>query len=305
LGVSANDHHFILLGDFGSMEKPQESVARGLQHYLQKEKLKPDGMWLLGDNFYKNLEKGVASPRWKSGFEEMYPAKDLPGPCWAILGNHDYHDTVDGDLAQLAYKQKNQKSRWTMPGRYFRVDWPEKKPVATFLAIDTNWKEINLPLHKASVGKRDHWWISSEDQAKQLEWLNAELAKPRTTPYLFVMGHHPVYTNGVHGDTKQLVETLAPLLQEHKVDFYCCGHDHDLQHLELADQHTSFIVSGAGGARSTAIKGKHEGPFAQSVYGFSHLQINPQRVQLRHVDANGAVLHTFTRTPEGKVGVGS
>ena len=298
------DRHFILMGDFGSMEKPQESVARGIQTYLSKERIKPEGMWLLGDNFYKPIEKGVDSPRWKFGFEQMYPASALPGPCWAILGNHDYHDTVDGDLVQLAYPKKNPRTRWTMPERYYRVDWPKEKPLVTFLAIDTNWREINEPLHRQSIGKRDHWWISPEEREKQSAWLKAELAKPRVAPYLFVMGHHPLYTNGVHGDTKQLVSELGPLFEKHSVDFYCCGHDHDLQHLELEGLKTSFIVSGAGGARLTDIKNKHKGPFAKAVYGFTHLQVNRERVLLRHVDANGTLLHSFTRTPAGKVTVG-
>jgi hypothetical protein len=285
------------------MEKPQDAVAHGLQHYLARERLKTEGMWLLGDNFYKPMEKGVDSPRWKTGFEQMYPASDLPGPCWAILGNHDYHDNVDGDLVQLAYKKKNPKTRWNMPDRYYRVDWPTEKPLITFLAIDTNWREINEPLHKASIGKKDHWWISDEERQNQTAWLDAELEKPRVAPFLFVMGHHPLYTNGVHGDTKQLVEQLGPLFQKHNVDFYCCGHDHDLQHLELEGLKTTFIVSGAGGARITDIKERHDGVFARSVYGFSHLQVNAERVLLRHLDANGNVLHSFTRSAEGKVTV--
>ncbi len=300
---TTGDRHLILLGDFGSMEKPQESVARAIQRYVAKEKLKAEGMWLLGDNFYKNLDKGLDSPRWKSGFEQMYPEKDLPGPCWAILGNHDYHDTLDGDLVQLAYKKKNPKSRWHLPDRYYRVDFPAERPLITFLAIDTNWKEINQPLHKPLSEKQPTWWISEEERQNQAAWLDAELGKPRVAPFLFVMGHHPLYTNGTHGDTKQLVQALGPLFQEHNVDYYCCGHDHDLQHLELEGLKTSFIVSGAGGARSTEIKERHDGPFAKSVYGFTHLQINAERILLRHVDANANVIHSFTRSASGQVSV--
>jgi tartrate-resistant acid phosphatase type 5 len=302
--IEPGDRHILLLGDYGSMEKAQDSVARGMQRYINKEKIKPEGLWLLGDNFYKNLDKGVDSSRWKSGFENLYPDHDLPGPCWAILGNHDYHDTLDGDLVQLAYKKKNPKSRWHMPDRYYRVDWPEEKPLVTFLAVDTNWKEINQQLHKALSPAQSSWWMSQEERDNQTAWLDAEFSKPRVAPFLFVMGHHPLYTNGPHGDTKPLINELGPLFQEHGVDFYCCGHDHDLQHLELEGLNTSFIVSGAGGARITDIKDRHDGPFAKSVYGFSHLQINRQRVLLRHLDANGTVVHSLTRSAEGKVAVG-
>jgi len=219
-----------------------------------------------------------------------------------MLGNHDYHDTIDGDLAQLAYAAKP-GTRWKMPARYYRVDWPLEKPVVTFLVLDTNWQSINEPLHQASAGKRKPWWISAEDEAAQHEWLKGELAKPRTTPFLICLGHHPFYTNGPHGDTQPLVEKWGPLFQKHGVHVYFCGHDHDLQHLELEGLKTSFVVSGAGGARLTEIKNPRKSPFSQAVYGFSHLQVNASRLLLHHFDANGQQLHAFTKTPGGMIKV--
>ena len=42
-------------------------------------------------------------------------------------------------------------------------------------------------------------------------WLEAELSKPRTTPFLVVMGHHPIFSNGPHGDHKVLIQDWATL----------------------------------------------------------------------------------------------
>ena len=296
------DQHFMIVGDFGSMDKSQSAVSAGMIRYAQTHSLKPQGLWLLGDNFYKELKGGVDSPRWKTGFDAMYPANSFPGPCWAMLGNHDYHDTIDGELAQLAYAEKHLTTRWKMPAKWYRVDWPQVKPVVTFLVVDTNWKNINEQLHKKSIGKRKPWWISEDEEKAQDAWLKAELAKPRTAPFLFVTGHHPFYTNGPHGDTKPLLEKWGKLLQENGVHLYLCGHDHDLQHLELEGLKTSFVVSGAGGARLTEIKNKQRTtPFAKAVYGFSHLQIDSKRFLMRHMDANGQQLHAFSKTTGGNV----
>ncbi|HBB75469.1 MAG TPA: hypothetical protein DC048_13595, partial [Planctomycetaceae bacterium] len=68
------------------------------------------------------------------------------------------------------------------------------------------------------------------------------LAGPRGR-FTMVVGHHPVYSNGKHGDTEYLIRDWAPLLERHKVHVYLAGHDHDLQHLEMAERFTSFVIS--------------------------------------------------------------
>ena len=48
-------------------------------------------------------------------------------------------------------------------------------------------------------------------------------------PWKIVVGHHPVRSNGRHGDTPELLSVLPDMLTERKVDFYINGHEHDLQ----------------------------------------------------------------------------
>jgi tartrate-resistant acid phosphatase type 5 len=43
------------------------------------------------------------------------------------------------------------------------------------------------------------------------------------------------------------------------------------------------------------------GPYAQKVYGFSHLSVTPQQMTLRHLDADGRQIHAFTKTPKGEI----
>src|SRR5688572_29772576 len=61
---AAEDLHLLALGDFGSQGKEQESVARAMQKYAENNRLKTEGLLLLGDNFYSNMEGGVKSKRW-------------------------------------------------------------------------------------------------------------------------------------------------------------------------------------------------------------------------------------------------
>ena len=176
-----------------------------------------------------------------------------------------------------------------------------EKPLLTILALDTNLPAVSGSKDKKSGKPRAS--MTAAEEKEQLEWLKTELAKPRGT-FTLVMGHHPLYSNGDHGDTKALISQWDALLQEHKVHVYFCGHDHDLQHLELDGKFTSHVLSGGGGAKTRALKGKHKVPFAKQTYGFSHVSVNADALRVTHVDADGQVLHSFTKRVDGKVEIG-
>jgi hypothetical protein len=285
---AAGEHHFLMIGDWGTGDKAQAAVAQGMKSYAQAMKQKPDGLFLVGDNFYGAFPEGLDSPRWKTGFEDMYPSDAFPGACWAILGNHDYdNEPVIKIAAELAYHQARPGTRWTMPAKWYRLEWPAQKPVVTCLMLDSNYKN--------SIA-----WLNPEERAAQLQWLKAELARPRTTPWLVAMGHHPLYSNGHHGDTAALVAEWGPLFQQHGVDFYFCGHDHDLQHLEFEGLRTSFVLSGGGGAGLHDVS-TQRGPFAQKVHGFTHLQVGKEKFTVRHIDADQKQVHAFSKTSDGKI----
>lgn len=297
--VLAGAVELLALGDFGSAKEPQWAVARAMQAYAKDQLGKaPDGLVLLGDNFYGGGLDSVTSPRWKQGFEDCYPKESFPGPCWAILGNHDYAETAGQEQFELAYAKRPDGTRWTMPEKFYRVDLPKVNPVVTFLMLDTDWEPINRAIHGKLAEKRPIWMTAEEKQA-QMTWLEKELQSKRA-PFTIVCGHHPVYSNGPHNDTKELVAELAPLLQKHGVHIYLCGHDHDLQHLELENQKTSFVVSGGGGQRLTSIHDNHHPEFAQAVFGFTHLSATKDKLLVRHIDANGKTLHAFEKTPDFK-----
>jgi tartrate-resistant acid phosphatase type 5 len=229
-------------------------------------------------------------------FEEMYPKSAFNCPAYSIMGNHDYQRmpaNVSKREAELAYARKG-NTRWTQPALWYAFDLPSNKPLMKVIALDSN-----VPVSRKEDGV--NFTLTSVEEAEQLLWFKAELEKPRTAPFLVVLGHHPIFSNGPHGDHKVLIADWEPLLREHKAHLYLAGHDHDLQHLEFEDHPTSFVSSGAGGADlyNLKIAETARGPFADKVYGFTHLEATSEKLTLRHIDADGKILHAFTKSVDG------
>jgi hypothetical protein len=294
----------LMIGDWGNAHPAaQELVAAGMVKYTHAQRLRPQALLMLGDNWYDELLGGVDSPRWKTHFEDLYPARVFPGPAYAILGNHDYQMYPTSKVeAELAYARRGH-SRWTMPAKWYSFDFPAKKPLIHFIALDSNMPHEIKP--NADGTPNRNFTLTEEERVAQLAWLEKELATPRLTPFTIVMAHHPVYTDGPHGDHPMLIRDWDPLLQRYGVHAYLGGHDHDLQHLEFAGHPTSFFLSGGGGADLYDLKitPDKRGPWAQKVNGFSHLSVTDKLLTLRHVDAAGNTLHAFTKTPDGKTSV--
>jgi hypothetical protein len=294
----------LMLGDWGydSNHEAQIGVAMGMHKYAQKHHLRTQALLMLGDNWYGALDGGAHSPRWQAQFEAMYPTDVFDCPAYAILGNHDYQNWPASKVdAELEYSRSG-KSRWTMPSRWYRFEFPLKHPLITLIALDSN-----MPFPDGHATKGKSFTLTAQQQAEQLVWLESELKRPRTAPFLVVMGHHPVYSDGPHADHPVLIRDWDPLFRKYGVHLYLAGHDHDLQHLEFESHPTSFFLSGGGGADLYDLKidPTKRGPYAQKVYGFSHLAVTPQQMTLRHLDSGGHLLHAFTKTPEGRITITS
>jgi tartrate-resistant acid phosphatase type 5 len=298
--------NLLMVGDWGYDDHTAQSiVAAGMGEYARQHVANPEALLMLGDNWYGALEGGANSPRWQTQFELMYPASVFSGPAYAILGNHDYQRWPDSKVeAELEYARTGRSggapTRWTIPSRWYRFEFPTTNPLITFIALDSN-----MPF---ADGKSEHGrdiTLTPQQQSDQLAWLEDELRRPRTAPFLVVMAHHPVYSDGPHGDHPILVRDWDPLFRKYNVHIYLAGHDHDLQHLEFERHPTSFFMSGGGGADlyNLKIDPSRRGPYAEKVYGFSHLSATSDEIVLRHLNGNGRTLHAFTKSAQGKVKV--
>ncbi len=299
---NAGAKHLVIVGDWGweGDLAGQTATAQQMTKYVSAHRLKPEALLMLGDSWYGPMPGGVDDPRWKNQFEDMYPKSAFDCPAYSIMGNHDYQRmpaSVTKTEMELAYA-KRPGTRWTQPALWYSFEFPKKDPFITFIALDSN---VYGGHHQDAV----NFTLTPEQQAEQLKWFEAELKKPRKTPFTVVLGHHPIFSNGPHGDHKILIEEWEPLLRKHNVSLYLAGHDHDLQHLEFEGHPTSFICSGAGGADLYDLKitEAQRGPYAEKVYGFSHLEATPGKLTLRHIAADGKMVHAFSKTANGIVTV--
>jgi tartrate-resistant acid phosphatase type 5 len=263
-----NANHFLMFGDWGDYDgtgpnylatADQKAVKNAMVSYinlLRNNSKIANSAWtpyasvLLGDNFYGDALAGTTDPRWNLLFENMYPKSHMPG-FWVTLGNHDY----DGPDANPKYKVELDyakiNSRWILPNRWYRRDAPNM----TLFMLDTNRYD----------------GMSKADWDAQMSWLRAQLASTTlpVKPFVTICAHHPMYSNGHHGDgattynasTKKFQRTdlheIVDIILRNKVpiDCYISGHDHDMQHMEFAyksgtitkDLRTSFVISGGGG----------------------------------------------------------
>jgi tartrate-resistant acid phosphatase type 5 len=277
------DVNLLTMGDWGTNGESQKQVAATMVHYVSAVTKPFDGMLLVGDNFYMNLPGGIKDPMWQSAFENMYDAKVLSFPFYAALGNHDYQNNKDA--IELEYAKANPDSRWKLPARWYRVDLPADNPLVTILMLDSD---------KDPLGA-DRW---NQEKA----WIDTELAKPRGT-WTLCCAHHPLFSNGGHGDNGVLQKDWGDLFKKYNVDFYICGHDHDLQHLEIPTWFTSFVLVGGGGADLKLMLHDDRGPMSRLTHGFGCLAFTRQLATVRFVNADGKTLHLFTRDKSGKIDV--
>jgi tartrate-resistant acid phosphatase type 5 len=267
--------NFLLIGDWGRNGEPdQAAVAR--QMGIVGAQTAAKFVISVGDNFYENGVKSVTDKQWQTSFEHVYTAPALQVPWWSILGNHDYHGNCD---AQIEYSKTS--PRWRMPARYYtRTETVDAKTAVDFFYLDTT------PMAKLDEDElmfKHH--LHTQDNAKQVAWLEQQL-RASTAPWKIVVGHHPVYSGGQHGDTPYIVEHILPLLERYGVQAYFNGHDHDLQHLQAGK--INFFCTGGGSKPRAALKKIAQTKFGLGCSGFIAASLTADRLAVRLIDDHGA-----------------
>jgi len=281
--------HLLAFGDFGSQgDAGQQAVATRMAAFARSLNAPLSCVLALGDNFYRELKP----ERFKIHFEDLYSPQDLSCPFYAIAGNHDYgtasYDYHPGKLAmQLDYARDHPESRWKMPAKWYTVELPDGDgdPLVKMIFLDSNfWPGALTPQEKLA----------------QERFFLDELSKPSRAPWKWVVSHYPMFTEHRSGDNSFLLKRWQPYLRDHNVSLYISGHHHNLQHIEVEGYPTSFVVSGAGGARLYDLAETHR-TFAAKAWGFNHLHITRDAFTVQFINAEGRCLHAFRRTLKGDV----
>ena len=275
-----NALNFIVFGDWGREGELDQMQVAGQMAKAAKD-LNAKFIISVGDNFYENGVDSTGDKHWRKSFENVYDAESLQIPWHVALGNHDYHGNCD---AQIAYHKIN--PNWNMPARYFLLSQQiDATTSADFFFLDTT----PMIKHYYTDGKeKTRAQVITQDVPKQLAWFKTALAASKAQ-WKIVIGHHPIYSGGEHGDTPELIETILPLLHEHKVQIYFNGHDHDLQHLMAGE--VNLIDSGAGSRIRPTTKTEHT-KFAMGCSGFTAISLQADKMDVRMIDSDGTSVYT-------------
>lgn len=276
---------FLVVGDTGTGTADQQKVADAMLALCKARGC--DFVLGMGDNIYENGAESPTDPQFEEKFEKPYAAFTIP--FYLALGNHDA-STVGGEgldtgraANEVAYAKRTDRmsDKWNMPDRYYAVE----KPGALFLALDTNLVNMGGDL-----------------QSAQAAWLDEQLAGNEAT-WTFAFAHHPLFSNGQHGDAGAGDRTATPLLRDFltsgvcgKVDVYFAGHDHDLQWLKARPEcgATEFIVSGAG-AKTRDLADEHNPAWFAKGGGLGFFWVEVKGGELRASVHDGDGKELFAR----------
>ena len=291
---------FVVLGDQGTGDARQYAVAEAIRDVCARDGC--DFVVTTGDNIYDAGVTSVDDPLWEERFEAPY--RDIELPFHPVMGNHDYGGDILGVeipgfgnefyLGPINVRYSRQSPRWRMPATYYSL----VRDHVGLVFLDT----VSLLFEDTQNGDQEEWYPRAIERLGNPEWVIA-------------FGHHPVRSNGRHGDVgsydtievgEREIANPVPYLDGRylepffddvvcgTVDFYFAGHDHNLQWLDEPDAlcGAELVVSGAGGQIDVIEAPERNAAFFQTdeTGGFMHVVIEGDTLTGRFYDQSGVLL---------------
>jgi tartrate-resistant acid phosphatase type 5 len=276
--VPSNSVRFLILSDCGGFaSNDQKAVAAAMAK--EAERVGAQFVVTTGDNYHGDGIATATSPRWKTEFEDVYSYSALQIPWYPSIGNHEYRGNVDCEI-----EYSTLSTRWKLPTRYYaqkeRID---DSSFALIVHLDTSPFVETYKIESAA------YHVKGQETKKQLVWLDSVLTVSQTR-WTIVVGHHPIYAAAPkHGDTKELIEQVLPILTKHRVPLYVCGHDHVLQHLK--NNQMDFIVCG-GGAKTRDVNQRDDVVFGIRSLGFLSVTMTTKDIRVNIINDKNSILHS-------------
>ena len=263
---------FFALGDTGDGNKNQISVAIGMEKKCQQLG-GIDGIFLLGDNFYKTGVSSIDDPQWQEKLEKPYNMPCLRGAkIYPVLGNHDYRGNTN---AQIRYGRLN--ARWHMPGRFYSVQFGN---IFELIAIDTGFPDFCfLPEHCS------------------LDYLHSRLRNPDGVKWQVVAAHHPLSSASIQGRSHGggFPGFIFRQFACNRADGWLAGHAHHLEHRILPGCPADIFISGGGGADLYGVNQEPESRFAVSCHGFLYLHADSEALTFTFLDKKANDIYSFAK----------
>ena len=263
---------FLVIGDWGIVTKSNPDYSNKLKigRAMKQihDKFNTSFVISLGDQHYDHGihlnhpldELSISNPNsvdlkywFIDHFENAY--HESLKPWYLILGNHDMRGSV-----KAQFKYSNISDRWNMPYNYYYKDFPIQ---STFIYnkyrvifIDTSsimcYHEDRHRLDALESWNCDETWFHRNDGRKskynekdedkfiersiQIEWIKERIIEADMDTkirWIFIAGHHCLWSNGPHGCPKMMGKHLRPLFMiSPKIKGYFCGHNHGLEHFK-------------------------------------------------------------------------
>ncbi len=210
-----------LIGDAGEPSLTEkEPVLQLLENQLMQAQ-QPSNVVFLGDNIYQyglpdssDLAKRQIAER--KLIEQLKILKDYTGRITFIPGNHDWAKSKAAGRKHVLEQEAFIENYLARPEKVFLPSQACPTPTEVLLQndlviifIDTEWW---LHKHHQPENYLDCEAKSKEDFLLQLN----DLIKKHTNKKIIVAGHHPLYSNGVHGGHFPLIEHLFPFAPKGK-----------------------------------------------------------------------------------------
>lgn len=286
--------NFLSVGDWGD----KEFLQLVGENFDKQGKDAPVAL-LLGDNFYEAGVASTADKQWETKYQQFFTGPNMRKAKFMVTsGNHDYYGNVSAQVAykdrtgRWLFPALYHARRFTQHGikvLFVMVDTWRLNGGDTVLGHDPATGRTWLRSEQALWNKVEEGDISpqlafellakhpkrlseqeEEEEAadkgdpQQLEWIRQVLTSPAglEADWRFVCGHFPIRSATLHehGDTKNLVRVLEPLLEELGVDAYFSGHDHVLQVIKRkGERKLHYYGPGAGARKHPTVDAHYEG----------------------------------------------
>lgn len=255
-GVNDGDFSFVVLGDPGEGDASQWVLKDQILDVMNH----PDVRFMV-------ISSDVVYPTGSlNDYERKFwlPMKGVTKPVYAIPGNHDWYDALDGFVATFYEPAAARKAMEARIGSDMHITATTRALMEDMITKTEAWRKEyqvptgfqNAPYFQVQTG--DFVFISIETgvvrqiDPLQLKWLKNVLEASRGKFVMALLGH-PFYAIGEYeGRLNPAFDSLHSLLRRYNVPLVMAGDTHDLEYyLEPAKnggRPTHNFVNGGGGA---------------------------------------------------------